>query len=133
MNFENVNRIVGIQNRFICSVETECEKKNKALKDRLDSCRSIEQAEQIILNEVKFVGSVLEEIRRSNKQMEKELGTSYAKLIGLGTPYEEAIHALRKVKSELDIYLKLIRERMLEQMKDRMRTQKKDKWKYERR
>lgn len=124
MNFENINRIVGIQNRFICSIETECEKKNRVLKERLDSCKTIEQAEQVVLNEVKFVGSVLEEIRRSNKQMGEELGNSYAKLIGLGTPYEEAINALRKVKSELDMYLKLIREKMLEQMKLRMRDQK---------
>lgn len=115
-----IEKVVSGQIRFICSVEAECEKRHAKLKTWLDECVTLDQAEHVLLEQVKFVGSLLEEIRRSNKLMEEKLGRSYAKLIGLGTPYEEAIHALREVKLELDIYLKTIREIMVAEIKQKM-------------
>jgi len=120
MELEALERLVSTQVRFVCSIEAECEKRHGNLKTQLDSCTSYDQAEQVLLNQVKFIGSVLEEIRRSNKLMEEKLGMSYAKLVGLATPYEEAIHCLRKVKSELDVYLKTVRERMVTELKKQM-------------
>lgn len=114
------------QIRFICSVEAECEKRNKNLEKDLNDCRNIDQVEYILLKEVKFVGALLEEIRRSNKIMHEKIGISYAKLIGLGTPYEEAIHVLRKVKLELDTYLKIIRDKMLSDMKRKFNHKRKN-------
>ena len=42
---------------------------------------------------------------------------NYAKIVGLGTPYEEAINKMRLVKRELDVCLKVLREHMVENMK----------------
>lgn len=117
---ETLEKLVGIQIRFVCSIEAECEKRHSNLSMWLDKCDTFDEAERVLLEQVKFIGSVLEEIRRSNKLMEEKLGMSYAKLVGLATPYEEAIHSLRKVKSELDGYLKTLRERMVEQLKKQM-------------
>jgi len=71
-----------------------------------------ERQEQIVLEQVKFIDLMLEEIRNRNKTLQEELGMSYAKYIGIGTPYEECIHILRKVKSEFDIYLKTARSEL---------------------
>ena len=120
MNGEDIEKVVGTQIRFVASIEAECEKRHSKLGAWLDECSSLDQAEHVLLEQVKFVGSLLEEIRRSNKMMEEKLGRSYAKLVGLGTPYEEAIHALRQVKLELDTYLKTIRDIMVEDMKKRL-------------
>lgn len=117
---EDFERIISTQIRFVCSIEAECEKRNNSLKTWLDDCVSHDQAERVLLEQVKFVGLVLEEIRRSNKFMQQKLKMSYAKLIGLATPYEEAIHALRAVKSELDIYLRTLREYMVAELKRQM-------------
>lgn len=75
---------------------------------------TIEQAERIALDQVKFINSVLEQLRARNESFQLALGMTYAKLVGLGTPYEEAIHSLRKVKTELDRYLSAIRAKMVE-------------------
>jgi len=75
--------------------------------------QSLEQAEQIILDNVKFINLVLQEVRKRNSSLQEELNMNYAKKIGLGTPYEEAIKSLRKVKKELDCYLEIIRKEVL--------------------
>lgn len=75
---------------------------------------SAERAEQLVLKQVKFINLMLQEIRTRNTELQEALGQSYAKLIGLGTPYEEAIHSLRKVKVEFDTYLKILRNHMVE-------------------
>lgn len=74
---------------------------------------TVERQEQIILEQVKFLDITLEEIRGRNKNMQEELGNSYAKLIGLGTPYEECIHSLRKVRGEFESYLKIVRSEIM--------------------
>lgn len=71
----------------------------------------MEEAERVALGNVKFLNMMLEECRRRNKELEEKFGTDYGKLIGTGTVYEEAICALRKVKGELDEFLKIIREK----------------------
>jgi len=80
----------------------------------------IEQAERLILDQVKFIDFVLKEIRKRNKDLEDGLGMSYAKLVGLVAPFEEAIHSFRQVKKELDGYLKTLREKMVTQYKSRL-------------
>lgn len=72
----------------------------------------LEDTERRILSEVKFINSILEECRRRNKSLQDNFGMSYGKFIGVGTVYEEAIHSMRKVKGELDEYLRVIRESM---------------------
>ena len=113
MDEERIKRMFNIQVKFISAVEVECQKRKKTLAEGLENCLTIEGAEVLVLNNVKFIGNILEEIRRSNKEMANEVGMSYAKLVGLGTPYEEVIFALRKVKTELDTYLKILREQIL--------------------
>jgi len=81
---------------------------------------SIEQTERLILDQVKFIDFVLKEIRKRNKELQDGLGMSYAKLVGLGTPFEEAVHSFRQVKGELDGYLKILREKMVGQYKQRL-------------
>ena len=81
---------------------------------------SIEQAERLILDQVKFIDFVLKEIRKRNKELQDGLGMSYAKLVGLGTPFEEAVHSFRQVKGELDGYLKILREKLLGEYKQRL-------------
>jgi len=73
---------------------------------------TIEEVERTVLSEVKFINYMLEECRKRNKTLSEEVGMSYGKLIGVGTVYEEAIHALRKVKGELDKYLGVVRSSM---------------------
>lgn len=76
----------------------------------LDRQLNLQRAEQIALEQVKFVNVVLQEIRRRNELLKEELGMSYAKYVGLSTPYEEAIFHLRKVKKEFDEFLAVVRE-----------------------
>ena len=81
---------------------------------------SIEQAEGIVLDQVKFVDFVLKEMRKRNEDLQEGLGMSYAKLIGLATPFEEGVRSFRKVKGELDGYLKVLREKMVKHYKEQM-------------
>lgn len=76
----------------------------------------LEEAERIALGNVKFLNMMLEECRKRNKELEDRFGTDYGKLIGTGTVYEEAICALRKVKGELDEFLKIIRGKAHEEL-----------------
>lgn len=71
---------------------------------------ALEQVERKILASVKFIDVVLKEIRNQNKELQDDLGMSYAKHIGLVSPFEEAIHSLRKVRGELDSYLQTVRK-----------------------
>jgi hypothetical protein len=71
-----------------------------------------EEVERTVLSEVKFINYMLEECRKRNKNLSDEMGMCYGKLIGVGTVYEEAIHALRKVKGELDEFLRVVRANM---------------------
>jgi len=117
MNVPYVMKIINREKRFVASIEAECEKRNEVLYESLANCKTDIEAENILLNQVKFVGDILEALRKRNTNLEKEIGMNYAKIIGLGTPYEEAIHSMRKVKRELDVCLKVLREYMVEQMK----------------
>ena len=85
---------------------------------------TIEQAERIALDQVKFINSLLEQLRARNESFKDALGMTYAKLVGLGTPYEEAIHSMRKVKTELDEYLARIRAKMVEENMSQTRSKK---------
>lgn len=76
----------------------------------MDRQLSLQRAEQMALEQVKFCNIMLQEIRRRNEILQKELGMTYAKYVGLTTPYEEAIFHLRKVKKEFDEFLGIVRE-----------------------
>ena len=89
--------------------------------------QSLEYVERIILEQVRFLNLVLEETRKRNKFLSEKLEMSYAKLIGLGTPYELMIHSLRQVKREMDMYLKIIRDKMMEAENQSSPTRKKRK------
>ena len=83
-----------------------------------------EQIEQIILDQVKFLNVMLEQLRKRNKLLNEKFGMHYAKMIGLGTPFEELIHHTRNVKSEFDSYLKIIRDELIRLEKRRAQEQK---------
>ena len=117
MNIQIACELIEREERFITSIEAECEKREKGFNSRLERCRSLPEAEFVMLEHVKFVGSILEALRRRNKELSKELEMNYAKIVGLATPYEEMIRASRNVKSELDVALKILRERMLHSIK----------------
>lgn len=85
---------------------------------------SEEMVESLIVEEVKFLNLTLKECRRRNEFLQQRLGSSYAKYIGLGTPYEEAIHSLRKVKGEMDGYLETVRSVLLGRLKRRQKRRK---------
>jgi hypothetical protein len=70
---------------------------------------SIEEAENLVLSQVRFINVVLEECRKRNQDLADKFGPAYGKFVGLGTVYEEAIHSLRKVKLELDEFLDIVR------------------------
>jgi len=72
----------------------------------------IEEAENIALNQVKFINFILEECRKRNKELEEKFGPTYGKFVGIGTVYEDVICAMRKVKKELDDFLGIIRENL---------------------
>jgi hypothetical protein len=124
MDFQKAERIVSNQIRFISSLETEYEKRHCTFSDKLDDCRCIEEAEIVLLDHVNFTSKVLEALRKHNKMLKETLEMSYAKFIGLGTPYEKTIHILRETKHQLDTYLKILREEMVVQMKRQMKAQK---------
>ncbi len=125
MEIKNEKNIIT-QIRFIDSITNEFERRNKLIKPDLEICESIEKAESIILNHVKFVGRILEVLRRENKIMKENLGQNYAKLIGLASPYEQVIHKLRDTKNELDMYLKIIREKIVTNIKKQNNNFKKN-------
>jgi hypothetical protein len=81
------------------------------------------ECESIILDQVKFLNYILEEIRRRNKDLGGRLEMSYAKLVGIASPYEEAIASLRKVKNEFDNYLNIIRSEMIKELTRHGRTE----------
>jgi hypothetical protein len=84
-----------------------------------EKVHALEYQEQVILEQVKFIDVVLEEIRNRNRVLQESLGMSYAKYVGISTPYEECIHALRKVKNEFDGYLKTARSELVAKMNGR--------------
>jgi len=73
---------------------------------------SLPEAEQLALAQVRFVNETLEQMRLRNKELETKLGMDYAKLVGVGTVYEETICHLRKAKNELDRFLSVVRDNM---------------------
>lgn len=74
---------------------------------------TLEQTEARVLSQVKFINAVLEECRKRNKELTDDFGMCYGKFVGVGTVYEEVIHSLRKVKGELDEFLKTVRENIV--------------------
>jgi len=117
MNIPYVQKIIYREQRFIISITNECEKRNKTLYGSLENCKTELEAENILLDQVIFIGKILEALRKRNQNLAGELGMNYAKIVGLGTPYEEAINKMRLVKRELDVCLKVLREHMVENMK----------------
>lgn len=81
----------------------------------------LEFVEAEILENVKFIAHVLEEIRRRNKELEEGLGSSYGKFIGIATPYEEMINSCRTVWGEFNGYLEIVRDLLRDKYKRNQR------------
>lgn len=73
---------------------------------------SLEQIEREILASVKFIDVILKEIRNKDKELKNNLGMSYAKYIGLTSPFEESVRCMRKVRGELDSFLQTVRSEL---------------------
>lgn len=82
---------------------------------------ALEQIEREILASVKFIDVILKEIRNKDKELKDGLGMSYAKYIGLTSPFEEAVCCLRKVRGELDSYLQATRSKLVSKYKQHYR------------
>ena len=70
----------------------------------------LEEIENFILQQIKFLDLMLEEVRERSKISQKVFEMSYAKLIGITTPFEEIIRILRESRKGLETYLKQVRE-----------------------
>lgn len=73
---------------------------------------TLETVERAILESVKFLNVVLQEVRKENIECQESFGMSYGKYVGLSAPYDEAIAVLRCVKNELDASLNTVRKRL---------------------
>ena len=78
---------------------------------------SLNEVENIILDNTKWMDFVLEESRKRNAVLQEELKNSYGKLLGLSTPYEEFVNKARQVKTEFDKFLKIVRDQFKERLK----------------
>jgi len=87
----------------------------------------IEIIEKLLADQVRFLDIMLQETRKQNALMKNTLDSSYAKLIGLGTPYEECIHSLRKVRKDFNTYLSIIRNTMIREEKSSSKRHQKKK------
>lgn len=83
---------------------------------------NLEYIESKILKSVKFVDVIIKETRRENKELQESLGMSYAKYIGLTSPFEEAIRSLRDVRVELNSYLVAVRGKLESKYKRKYAT-----------
>lgn len=83
---------------------------------------TLEQKEREILASVKFIDVVLKEIRNKDKELKDGLGMSYAKYIGITSPFEEAVRCLRKVRGELDSYLQRVRRELVSKYKQQFNS-----------
>lgn len=86
----------------------------------------IEMIEKIFADQVRFLDIMLQETRKRNKLLKETLdSTSYAKLIGLGTPYEKCVYSLREVRREMSMYLSVIRDKIMREQKSSSQHQQK--------
>lgn len=74
---------------------------------------TLETVEKTILESVKFLNVVLQEVRRENIECQSVFGMSYGKYVGLSAPYDECLSVLRAVKNELDARLAAVRGRLI--------------------
>jgi hypothetical protein len=74
---------------------------------------NLSEYESLLVNQIKFVDIVLEEMRRRSSIFLNDSDMRYAKIIGISTPYEESINNIRKTKSELDSCLCVVRKEMM--------------------
>jgi len=74
---------------------------------------TLEEIEKEILRAVRFINVLLQEIRSENNNLQENLGMSYAKYIGIFSPFEETIKSMRKVKREFDSYLETARRELM--------------------
>lgn len=73
---------------------------------------SLEEIEKRILRCVVFSDTMLQEVKKINGELQEGLGMGYAKYIGLTSPFEAAIHTLKKVRAELGSYLERVRREL---------------------
>jgi len=92
-----------------------------------DDVEFFEFAENFVANQVSFIDFVLREIKKRDKECKLVLGDSYGKAIGFLTPFRECGTELRKVRTELGLYLMTTRMFLKEKHKKKFRSYKKKK------
>lgn len=117
MEYGKIVKILEKEKKFVLNVENECVERNNKFCILLENAITDIEVEHILLEQVRFVGQILETLRKKNSELIKELNMNYAKIIGLVAPYDEAICSIRKVKKELDTCLKILRDKMLKEIK----------------
>ena len=86
-----------------------------------------EFAESFAADQVKFINLVLQEIRKRDKRCKEVLGDSYGKAIGFLTPFLKCGSELRKVRTDLGVYLATTRMILEDEYKRQLKTSKKAK------
>jgi len=92
-----------------------------------DDVEFFEFAEGFVANQVDFIDFVLREIKKRDKECKQVLGDSYGKAIGFLTPFREAGVSMRKVRTELGLYLMTTRMFLKEKYKKQFKSYKKKK------
>ena len=92
-----------------------------------DDVEFFEFAEGFVASQVDFIDFVLREIKKRDKECKQVLGDSYGKAIGFLTPFREASGELRKVRTELGLYLMTTRMFLKEKYKKQFKPYKKKK------
>jgi len=92
-----------------------------------DDVEFFEFAENFVADQIKFINLILEEVRKRDKRCQAVLGNSYGKAIGFLTPFKEATIPLKKVRTELGLYLDTTRLALKEEYENQFRSSKKRK------
>lgn len=95
-----------------------------------DDVAFYEFAESFVADQVKFINLMLQEIRKRDKRCKEVLGDSYGKAIGFLTPFLKCGSELRKVRTDLGIYLATTRVILENEYKRQLKTSKKAKNKH---
>ena len=88
-----------------------------------------EFAESFVADQVKFINLMLQEVRKRDKRCQTVLGDSYGKAIGFTSPFLKCGSELRKVRTDLGVYLATTRMILENDYKRQLKTSKKVKQK----
>jgi len=92
-----------------------------------DDVEFFEFAENFVADQVKFINLMLQEIRKRDKRCKHVLGDSYGKAIGFLAPFLKCGSELRKVRTDLGLYLTTTRKLLGDEYKKQFKVSKKGK------